>query len=420
MANVDWSLKHDKVAADKGKWGSVIFCTAYGGDSDAKFAFEALNTKAKESLEKYERMDLALLMEFLVVQDREELESATTYEVREQFAQWAVDRAVVLNNSLDRLKGGFGTPMGGGNMRYEFCLLADWRSINSTMATPRPGSCYSYMVPFIGVVQMGYMSQEQELGLRNDWDENGNLESEKVAIEGNTEDDVGWYYLPLADVVGDYDNVYTLEGGMHYHVVQKLEFALEECTKSIKSKWERSLSPPASNARGQSNSTWDEWTNSSESTAGKPRKRVQLREFDQATLSYALLEQVQADNEEYKYPGKASDRVFHASYRHKHQCQEQCACYANCRRSSDLVCETSRSLSCHELKCHDEHPVARERLDPRVGSGDTVLKSGEERDRLARQYNILLLEVEGAGIWENLPCIMVKGVCDYADSHKNK
>ncbi|KAK8142745.1 hypothetical protein G3M48_008305 [Beauveria asiatica] len=214
MANVDWSLKHDKVAADKGKWGSVIFRTAYGGDSDAKFAFEALNTKAKESLEKYERMDLALLMEFLVVQDREELESATTYEVREQFAQWAVDRAVVLNNSLDRLKGGFGTPMGGGNMRYEFCLLADWRSINSTMATPRPGSCYSYMVPFIGVVQMGYMSQEQELGLRNDWDENGNLESEKVAIEGNTEDDVGWYYLPLADVVGDYDNVYTLEGGM--------------------------------------------------------------------------------------------------------------------------------------------------------------------------------------------------------------
>ncbi|KAM3450986.1 hypothetical protein MY3296_005629 [Beauveria thailandica] len=340
MANVDWSLKPDKVAADKGKWGSVIFRTAYGGDSDAKFAFEALNTKAKESLEKYERMDLALLMEFLVVQDREELESATTYEVREQFAQWAVDRAVVLNNSLDRLKGGFGTPMGGGNMRYEFCLLADWRSINSTMATPRPGSCYSYMVPFIGVVQMGYMSQEQELGLRNEWDENGNLESEKVAIEGNTEDDVGWYYLPLADVVGDYDN-------------------------------------------------------------GKPRKRVQLREFDQAPLSYALLEQVQADYEEYKYPGTASDRLFHASYRHKHQRQEQCACYANCRRSSDLVCETSHGLSCHELKCHDKNLVARERFDRRVGSGDTVLKSGEERDRLARQYNILLLEVEGASIWED-------------------
>ncbi|KAM3506109.1 hypothetical protein MY10362_002553 [Beauveria mimosiformis] len=231
MANVERTLKHDKVAADNGKWGFVIFRTAYGGDSDEKFArlLEALNTRAKESLETYERMDLAPLMEFLVVQDREKLESVTTYEVREQFAQWAVDRGIVLNNPLDwqaggygtltgggnmRSAGGYGTLTGGGNMRYEFCLLADWRSINSTMATPRPESYNSYMVPFIGVVQMGYMSEEQELGLRNDWDEDGNASCEQVAIEGNTEDNVGWYHLPLADVVGDYDNVYTLEGGM--------------------------------------------------------------------------------------------------------------------------------------------------------------------------------------------------------------
>jgi nucleoside phosphorylase len=28
--------------------------------------------------------------------------------------------------------------------------------------------------------------------------------------------------------------------------------------------------------------------------------------------------------------------------------------------------------------------------------------------------------MESAGLWEDLPCIVVKGVCDYADSHKNK
>ncbi|PMB70232.1 hypothetical protein BM221_004883 [Beauveria bassiana] len=82
------------------------------------------------------------------------------------------------------------------------------------MATPRPETSYNTdLVPFIGVVQMGYISEEQELGLRNDWDEDGNVECEQVAIEGNTEDNVGWYYLPLADVVGDYDNIYILEGG---------------------------------------------------------------------------------------------------------------------------------------------------------------------------------------------------------------
>lgn len=154
-----------------------------------------------------------------------------------------------------------------------------------------------------------------------------------------------------------------------------------------------------------------------------------------------FLEQIQADNDEYQYPGAASDRLFNAGYRHKHQHQEQCACCAKCHSSSNLVCESSRRLSCHELGCGDEYLVMRDRLERkrelqstgrvreaqaplvflgRVGSGDTVLKCGEERDRLARQYNILSLEMEGAGIWDDLPCIVVKGVCDYADSHKNK
>jgi nucleoside phosphorylase len=28
--------------------------------------------------------------------------------------------------------------------------------------------------------------------------------------------------------------------------------------------------------------------------------------------------------------------------------------------------------------------------------------------------------MEGAGICGNLPCVVIKGVCDYVDSHKNK
>lgn len=28
--------------------------------------------------------------------------------------------------------------------------------------------------------------------------------------------------------------------------------------------------------------------------------------------------------------------------------------------------------------------------------------------------------MEGAGVWDTIPSIIVKSVCDYADSHKNK
>jgi hypothetical protein len=49
-----------------------------------------------------------------------------------------------------------------------------------------------------------------------------------------------------------------------------------------------------------------------------------------------------------------------------------------------------------------------------------MLKSGIDRDRLAREHEILALETEGSGVWDEFPCIIVKGVCDYADSHNNK
>ncbi|PCH00676.1 NB-ARC [Penicillium occitanis (nom. inval.)] len=51
------------------------------------------------------------------------------------------------------------------------------------------------------------------------------------------------------------------------------------------------------------------------------------------------------------------------------------------------------------------------------------MKSGEDRDKLAHDEGIIALEMEAAAVWDNLdglPCLVVKGVSDYADSHKSK
>ncbi|KAJ4216002.1 hypothetical protein NW757_014678 [Fusarium falciforme] len=50
-----------------------------------------------------------------------------------------------------------------------------------------------------------------------------------------------------------------------------------------------------------------------------------------------------------------------------------------------------------------------------------VVKCGEHRDKIAKQNGITAFEMESAGIWaQQVPCLIIKGVCDYADSHKNK
>jgi hypothetical protein len=55
-----------------------------------------------------------------------------------------------------------------------------------------------------------------------------------------------------------------------------------------------------------------------------------------------------------------------------------------------------------------------------VASGDSVIKSAAHRNRIAEQENVMAFEMKGAGVWDEVPCIVVKGVCDYADCHKHK
>lgn len=55
-----------------------------------------------------------------------------------------------------------------------------------------------------------------------------------------------------------------------------------------------------------------------------------------------------------------------------------------------------------------------------IASGNQVMRHGVTRDRLAREFGVLCFEMEAAGLVNDFPCIIIRGICDYADSHKNK
>jgi len=60
-----------------------------------------------------------------------------------------------------------------------------------------------------------------------------------------------------------------------------------------------------------------------------------------------------------------------------------------------------------------------------VASADTLMKNGAERDAVyqrvksQRKADVLCFEMEAAGIVKNWPCLVIRGICDYSDSHKN-
>ncbi|GJD03093.1 pfs domain-containing protein [Colletotrichum higginsianum] len=127
----------------------------------------------------------------------------------------------------------------------------------------------------------------------------------------------------------------------------------------------------------------------------------------------------------YHPPALVEDHLFKPTYLHVHRDRSNCDC------SATEACEVAESASCDEISCDYQHSIPRKRLGSLqkqvtrvfvgdVASGDTVMKSGEHRDNLAKELGVIALEMEGAGVWDQIPCIVVKGVCDYADSHKNK
>jgi ankyrin repeat protein/nucleoside phosphorylase len=178
-------------------------------------------------------------------------------------------------------------------------------------------------------------------------------------------------------------------------------------------------------------------------TLGRPNPEIRglLSKFQVPLIRKELEDELQQNlaelcrkNDTLRYPGVEHDRLFAASYRHMHRREtslRECLCVMS-QSINDPVCSDALESGCDELKCDadaPETPFRRVRFasgfpTPRVHIGtvgvSTVMKSGEHRDIMANENNIIAFEMEGAGVWEVLPSVIIKGVCDYADSHKNK
>ncbi|KAK1245970.1 hypothetical protein MKX07_005039 [Trichoderma sp. CBMAI-0711] len=55
-----------------------------------------------------------------------------------------------------------------------------------------------------------------------------------------------------------------------------------------------------------------------------------------------------------------------------------------------------------------------------VASSNQLMKDAIVRDHLSSQYDILCFEMEAGGLMNQFPCLVIRGICDYSDSHKNK
>jgi nucleoside phosphorylase len=107
--------------------------------------------------------------------------------------------------------------------------------------------------------------------------------------------------------------------------------------------------------------------------------------------------------DKFTYRGEEQDRLFDVAYDHS-------GSKGHCGN-----CETQRLL---KRQIRDEHhPIVHYGL---IASGNRVIKHGGTRDKLAQEFGIFCFEREAAGLMDNFPCLVIRGICNYADSHSNK
>ncbi|KAE8371231.1 nucleoside phosphorylase domain-containing protein [Aspergillus bertholletiae] len=56
-----------------------------------------------------------------------------------------------------------------------------------------------------------------------------------------------------------------------------------------------------------------------------------------------------------------------------------------------------------------------------IASGNTLFKDAAHRENILEEIGeeYICFEMEAAGLMNNFPCIIIRGICDYADSHKS-
>ncbi|KAL2862375.1 5'-methylthioadenosine/S-adenosylhomocysteine nucleosidase family protein [Aspergillus lucknowensis] len=109
----------------------------------------------------------------------------------------------------------------------------------------------------------------------------------------------------------------------------------------------------------------------------------------------------------FKFPGAGADTLYQSDHIHA---QPKIPCERSGCDSRRLVQRPS------DARRRDDCPIIHW---GKVASGDQVMKDALLRDQLAHQHGIICFEMEAAGVMTRLPCLVVRGISDYCDSHKN-
>ncbi|KAL7904208.1 purine and uridine phosphorylase [Trichoderma velutinum] len=127
-----------------------------------------------------------------------------------------------------------------------------------------------------------------------------------------------------------------------------------------------------------------------------------------AKISEALKGKRKSVLRKYSQPDSSTDKLYRADIIHPLNNDESCA-EACGKDSSNLVSRLERNKD-------EDSPAIHYGL---IASANQQLRDAIIRDKLAAEQGVLCFEMEAAGLMNHFPCVVIRGICNYSDTHKN-
>jgi nucleoside phosphorylase len=122
----------------------------------------------------------------------------------------------------------------------------------------------------------------------------------------------------------------------------------------------------------------------------------------------SVLENKPRLQKKYKRPNPSSDRLYQSGVVHP---EGYASCIVTCGDNPLAI------VSRPERTSEDDNPAIHYGL---IASANQLMKDAIIRDKLAVEKDVLCFEMAAAGLMNHFPCLVIRGICDYSDSHKNK
>ncbi|THV70755.1 hypothetical protein D6D28_04931 [Aureobasidium pullulans] len=120
----------------------------------------------------------------------------------------------------------------------------------------------------------------------------------------------------------------------------------------------------------------------------------------------ALLVERPMLRKKFRRPSRETDRLYNSHIVHpqgeKGDCKELCGN------------EATHVVQRYERGEYEDDPAIHYGT---IASGNRMIKDAKIRDALAKEHEVLCFDIEAAGVMNVMPCLVVRGICNYADTH---